>query len=411
MTITLTMDDRRLSTIRKVAQFTEGTASVEFCGASRREKYEWIEATLIRFRYGRCRKKDRSSIKQFIAKTTGYSGVQTKRLIGQYLKCGKVLLSAKKKHRFSSVYTTDDIALLADTDNAHARLSGPATKHIFEREYDVFKKQEYERLARISISHLYNLRGRRQYVSHARTYVKTHSASVSIGERRRPCPEGRPGFIRVDSVHQGDSDKEKGAYHINLVDEVLQWEIVVCAEGISEEFLLPGLHAALVAFPFQIHNFHSDNGSEYINKVVARLLQKLLIAQTKSRSRRTNDNALVETKNGSVIRKHMGYRHIPKRYAKIINEFYRLSFNEYLNYHRPCGYATVTLDGKGKQRKKYDVYQTPYERLRTLPEAEQYLKCGITFKMLDTVACRMSDTDYAIMMQKQKAELFKNLSR
>jgi hypothetical protein len=411
MTITLTMDDRQLSSIYKVEQFTENAASVEFHGTSRREKYAWIESTLTRFRYRFLRKKDRSVIKQFIVTTTGYSDVQSKRLIGQYLRCGKVLLSAKKKHRFATIYTTGDVALLATVDNAHERLAGPATKRILERECSVFNKTEYAHLSRISVSHLYNLRGRRQYMSHARTFTKTHAVSVAIGERRKPRPEGRPGFIRVDSVHQGDRDKEKGVYHINLVDEVLQWELVVCVEGISEYFLLPALTAALASFPFMILNFHSDNGSEYINKVVARLLNKLLIDQTKSRSRRTNDNALVETKNGSVIRKHMGYRHIPKRYAKAINGFYEACFNEYLNYHRPCGFATVTVDARGKEKKVYDVYLTPYEKLKSLPDAERYLKPGVALAELDAIARRMSDTEYAIMMQKQKAELWKNLSR
>lgn len=411
MIITLTMDDTRLSHINQVEQFTESAAAVEFCGSSRKEKYAWVEQTLLRFRYRRCRKKERSVVKQFVMKMTGYSDIQTKRLIGQYLATGKVLLSTKKKHRFATIYTTDDVALLARTDNAHQRLAGPATKRILEREHTIFHKPEYARLSRISVSHLYNLRGRRQYISHARTFTKTHSVSVPIGERRKPRPEGRPGFIRVDSVHQGDQDKEKGVYHINLVDEVLQWEIVVCVEGISEQFLLPALEAALASFPFVILNFHSDNGSEYINRVVARLLNKLLVDQTKSRSRRTNDNALVETKNGSVIRKYMGYRHIPKRYAKTINDFYRHCFNEYLNNHRPCGFATTTVDARGKEKKIYDTYMTPYEKFKSLPDAEQYLKPGITLAELNAVARRMSDTEYAIMMQKQKAGLFKSLSR
>lgn len=411
MTITLTMDSAQITNVKQVAEFTQGAAAVEFCGISRREKYAWVEHTLIRFRYARCRKKDRSALKRFIEKTTGYSDVQTKRLIGQYLATGKVLLSAKKKHRFPVIYTTDDVGLLARTDNAHQRLAGPATKQILVRAYNVFGKPEYLRLSRISVSHLYNLRGRRQYVSHATTYTKTPTTSVPIGERRQPNPQGQPGYIRVDSVHQGDRDKEKGVYHINLVDEVLQWEIVVCVEGISEHFLLPALEAALASFPFRILNFHSDNGSEYINRIVARLLQKLLIDQTKSRSRRTNDNALVETKNGSVIRKHMGYRYIPKRYAKVINGFYAACFNEYLNYHRPCGYATAIVDAKGKEKKVYETYLTPYERFRSLHDAAAYLKPSITFTELDLIAYRLSDTDYAIMMQRQKAELFKNLTR
>ena len=195
------------------------------------------------------------------------------------------------------------------------------------------------------------------------------------------------------------------------MDEVAQWEIVVCVEGISEQFLEGALETALETFPFRILNFHSDNGSEYINHIVARLLQKLLIGQTKSRARRTNDNALVEGKNGAVVRKWMGYRHIPKRHAKIINEFYQSCFNEYLNYHRPCGFATSAVDARGKEKKVYDTYQTPYEKLKSIPDAGLCLKHGVSLDKLDAISRRMSDTEYAIMMQKQRGELFKNLSR
>lgn len=409
MTVTLTMDDTKLSTIQDLERFIAGSGAVEFRLRSRAEKYAWIEAMLIRFRYGLLRKKDRATMKRFIRTVTGYSAIQTKRLVGQYLQRGKVLLSAMRKHRFPTTYTTDDVALLASADNAHGRLSGPAMRRIFEREQGVFGNRAYARLAHISVSHLYNLRGRRQYLARAMTYAKTQAVTRSIGTRTKPRPEGRPGFLRVDSVHQGDRDKEKGVYHVNLVDEVLQWEIVVSVEGISEQFLLPALEAALGAFPFRILNFHSDNGSEYINTVVARLLEKLRIEQTKSRSRQTNDNALVETKNGSVIRKHLGYRHVPTRYARKLNVFYRDCFNEYLNFHRPCGFATVVTDARGKERKRYDTYQTPYERLRSLPNAAQYL-VGTTFAELDVIAHRMSDTEYATMMQIRKAELFRMLS-
>jgi len=84
---------------------------------------------------------------------------------------------------------------------------------------------------------------------------------------------------------------------------------------------MPAIEQLLDCFPFFIQGFHSDNGSEYINCKVTALLQKLLIEFTKSRSRQTNDNALVESKNGSVIRKLFGYAHIPQRWAPLINTF------------------------------------------------------------------------------------------
>jgi len=206
MTITLTMDDTRLSTIQKVEQFTRVAAAVEFCGISRREKYAWIEQTIIRFRYRRHRKKNKSAVKQFVMKMTGYSDIQTKRLIGQYLATGKVLLSAKKKHRFPAKYTPDDVALLVRADNAHARLSDLATKRIFEREFLVFRKSEYERLSRISVSHLYNLRGRRQYISHVTTDTKTPPHSFPSGAAQYLAPD--VSFENLEAVARRMSDTE-----------------------------------------------------------------------------------------------------------------------------------------------------------------------------------------------------------
>ncbi|MBI4250664.1 transposase family protein, partial [Candidatus Uhrbacteria bacterium] len=141
-----------------------------------------------------------------------------------------------------------------------------------------------------------------------------------------------------------------------------QWEIVGATEKISEQYLQPVLEAALEQFPFHIKGFHSDNGSEYINQVVARLLNKLLAEQTKSRARHCNDNALVEGKNGSIIRKHIGYWHISRRHAATLNEFYRTYFNPYLNYHRPCGFATEKISEKGMVKKVYMMYTRPLLR-------------------------------------------------
>ncbi len=217
--------------------------------------------------------------------------------------------------------------------------------------------------------------------------------------------------MRADTIHQGDLGKEKGVYHINVIDEVTQWEILGAVEKISERYLAPLLLEDLIAqFPFRILGFHSDNGGEYINKVVAALLNKLLIRQTKSRARHCNDNALAEGKNRSIVRKHMGYAHIPGRYAGPINEFYRNHLNVYLNYHRPCGFATRKIDTKGKEKKVYKTYQTPYEMLKSHLNASNFLKDGISFEKLDRIAYKKSDNECAQEMQKAKAELFKNFN-
>lgn len=404
------MNDSRIVSIAQAQEFIKVGRHIDFQSASAQQTYQWVEEVLLRFRYFSCRKKEKSILREYIHIATGYSHSQLTRLVKKKKKWGKILLSSTRRHTFTRRYGAEDIARLIETDNAHSRLSGKATKRIFDREYTLFGDTRFRRLKDISVSHLYNLRETRQYVSHALTFTKTQSVNVSIGERRKPDPQGRPGFLRIDTVHQGDRDGEKGVYHINLVDEVTQWEIVGAVEKISEAYLEPLLISALDQFPFRVLGFHSDGGSEYINMVVARLLNKLMIQQTKSRPRHCNDNALAETKNGSVIRKHMGYMHIPQPHAAVINRFYEEHFNGYLNFHRPCGFATEIISEKGRIRKVYDLYRTPFEALVGHPDALKFLKKDISLEKLNTAAHMMSDNACAAVMQKAKQELFKSFS-
>ena len=236
---------------------------------------------------------------------------------------------------------------------------------------------------------------------------------MAIGERKKPFPGGKPGHLRVDTVHQGDLDKEKGVYHINAVDEVTQFEMVFAAEKISEHFLVPVLEMLLNSFPFKILEFHSDNGSEFINYKVASLLNRMLIKLTKSRARKSNDNALVECKNGAIVRKYLGHCHIKQKCAPIINTFYQQHLNPYLNYHRPCFYPEERIDAKGKIKEiyLYENMMTPYEKLKSLVNAEQYLKSSITFEMLDQAAMRISDMQAAEALQTANKKLFQVIGK
>ncbi len=296
-------------------------------------------------------------------------------------------------------------------DEAHETLSGPATRQILHREYHEFGHAGYQRLAGISVAHLYNLRRTAIYRKRRVVYQPTRPTATPIGERRRPDPKGQPGYIRVDTVHQGDRDGIKGVYHINAVDEVTQWEVIGAVAQIGERWLLPVLEAMLEQFPFRLRGFHSDNGSEFINGPVARLLNKLLAEQTKSRPRHSNDNGLAECKNGAVVRKHMGYGHIESQYAEAINVFYQQFMNPYLNFHRPCGVPEIREDKKGKQRKIYRWYATPWEILRQVPDLARHLKVGLTVEQMNHKAALHSDTESARRMQREKQKLFDTIHR
>ncbi len=263
--------------------------------------------------------------------------------------------------------------------------------------------------AQISVAHLYNLRRSPRYRKLAAKWEPTCPTAIAIGERRKPDPQGRPGFLRIDTVHQGDWNGAKGVYHSNAVDAVTQWQVVGCVGRISEQHLVPVLEATLHQFPFRIVGFHSDNGSEYINYEVAKLLKGLLIDFAKSRANRSQDNALVEGKNGAIIRKHMGYGHIAAEHAEAVQKFYMAHLNPYLNFHRPCGFATVSLDARGKRRRQYkeEDYATPYEKWKSLPEAQRYLKPHVSLARLDEVALKMSDTACARKMAAAREQLLR----
>jgi transposase InsO family protein len=406
------MNDAKLQTLEQVRAFLNGTVTVEFSVAAN-ERYDFIARTVRRFGYPRLNRADKGVVLRFLERVSGYSRQQLSRLVGR----AGTRAPLRKRYRasrtsFPRTFTEADVRLLAHTDTLHGTLSGLATKKLMERAVRLFDDPRYERLGTISVAHLYNLRKRAGYVRHRQAWTKTRPVSLAIGERRAPAPNNRPGYLRVDSVHQGDQDGIKGLYHINAVDCVTQYEALASCERISEAFLIPVLEALLASFPFPILGFHVDNGSEYINHRVAELLNKLLIEEfTKSRSRHSNDNALVESKNGAVVRKHLGYSHIPQRFAALVNAFCRDHLNPYLNFHRPCLFPETLTDAKGRQRKRYPykLMMTPYEKLKSLPQAEQFLKQGITFQHLDAQAHSMSDNDAAQRMNTARATLFKTI--
>jgi hypothetical protein len=407
------MKNIELKTVAEIQAFLDGNKSGDCTVASREEKYACIRSTLVHTRYKKLGRGEKGIVKTFLAKITGYEEKQLKRLIATWKQKGLQYTKRDVVGASVRIYRAEDIALLIKTDILHKTPNGLSTKSILMREQSMFGHTAYATIAGISVSHIYNIRKNNQQYrsSEAIKYSKTNPVNTNIGERRKPQPYGKPGFIRVDSVHQGDLDKEKGVYHINLVDEVTQFELLGCVTQITDEYMEPLLLKLLDTFPFVILNFHSDNGGEYVNHTVAAILERLRIKQTKSRSRKSTDNALVEGKNGSVIRKHMGRNFIEKQHAEVIDTFYTDYFNVYLNYHRVCLYATDYVDKRGKVRKKYDQTFVPYERLKLLKNAELYLKDGVTFAKLDTIAYARSDNEFAEVMQKAKSKLEKIIKK
>ncbi len=396
------MDDSRLTNITQLKEFLKGSLKmvISLEESPLKEKYSFITKTIKQFSYQRLPKKEKHVIINYLHKVTGYK----KNRLYQFIKRAEQGTLQKAVYIRSNpvkIYITKDIKLLERTDEVHLRLSEDATKEILRREFEVFGKKDYQTIARVSHSHITNLRHCPVYKSSWINHTKARQ--IPIGMTMPPQNYGKPDSIRVDSVSQKD------VYHINSVDEITQCEIVFCVPQLSERCMLPALMDILDQYPFTIFNFHSDRGKETINYLVADLLQRLVIKQTKNRSYHSGDNALCETKNGSVIRKNMGWEHINQSMCDQINDYYRNYFNPYLIFHRPCGYPTVEVDKNGKKKKVYNNYQIPYEFLKSLPNAESYLKPGVTFEQLDKIAYSHSDNEFATIMREEERKLFQKI--
>jgi hypothetical protein len=399
------MDDSEATSLEQVRAFLEGAGEVRFAGQSRGEVYVWTERTLVRFGYTELSKPDKGLVRSYIARMTGLSRAQVTRLIAGYAGSGRVTAASYQRRRFPARYTKADVELLAYVDRSHGNLSGPATRRILQRECHEYGQAAFERLAQISVAQIYRFRNSEAYRKRNTSYQPTRPTPIPIGKRRKPRPEGRPGYLRIDTVHQGDRDGAKGLYHINAVDEVTQWQIVAATPQISERWLIPVLERLLEQFPFVIRGFHSDNGSEFINYTVSRLLEKLLIEQTKSRAHRTGDNGLVESKNGAVIRKHLGFGHIEAQHAEAVDRFHRRFLNPYLNFHRPCAVAKIVEELNGRRRRIYPRWATPFEIFSQMPKSESHLKPGVSMDSMRQLAQAQTDTEAAIAMQQAKKKL------
>lgn len=397
------MDDSRIESIEQLEQLVNSSERLVLSLSSIEDKYACIDRTVDRFTYRKLGRKQKHVVYRYLRKLTGYKKAQLLRLIKRSV-VGALVRKAYKRENPNRIYTSADVKLLEKTDEFHLRLNATATHEILRREWEVFGHWQYQHIARVSVSHINNLRHHPVYVN---SWVNaTKPREIAIGATKPPEPNNLPGAIRIDTVHQRD------VFHINAVDEITQWEIVVCVPVIAESVMKPALERLLAQFPFRVFNFHSDRGGEFINYTVEAILNRLLIKHTKSRSRHCNDNALVETKNGSVIRKNMGYAHVNQPMADTINAYYEHWFNPYLNFHRPCLYLTETKkDDRGRERRVYGDVMVPYDKLKQVyrETKRNVLVSSTSWKKLDTIAFDYSDNEFAERVRIEERKLFNKI--
>ena len=400
--------DKALRGITDLVSFLNSPVVVDIILLGKtKTRADWIFERLVRFKYTTLNKKDKGIVIQYIRRITWFAEKQVDRYI-RALKTWHRLGHTYSRNTFPTIYTKEDSELLAEVDNATGRLSWGLTIIMMRNEYNAGDSR-FIHLKDISIAQLYRLRSTPRYKEESLVVGKTKSVNIPIWTRTKPITKGLPWFIRVDTVHQWDLDWKKWVYHVNLVDEVTQWEVVFAIEEISEYFLLPLLKWALATFPFEILNFHSDNWSEFINYKVSHLLEKLRVSQTKSRARKSTDNWLVESKNGAIIRKEFGHWHIPWEYAPIINRFYTEHFIPYLNFYRPCHFGEKVYTSDWKVQIIYPLKNcmTPYQKFTSLPNWESHLWKVFTTKMLEKILKTKTPLQAAKEKKKARDQLMK----
>ena len=193
------MHEAEKLSLDQIEAFLNASEEIRFEGENREQVYGWVEQVLRLQQYQKQSRKARGLLRRYVEKMTGLSRAQVTRLIARYRANGGLQPTPYRRHRFPQRYTGADIELLATVDEAHETLSGPATRRILQREYQDYGKPEYQRLASLSVAHLYNLRHHQRYRERRLNYTKTRPTTVSIGERRCPDPQGQPGYVRVDT--------------------------------------------------------------------------------------------------------------------------------------------------------------------------------------------------------------------
>jgi hypothetical protein len=172
--------------------------------------YARVNKRLRQLDYRQLKRSGRGLVRRYIAKMTGLSRAQATGLLGMYLRPEKVQPQPYRRRRFAERYTRAVAELLAAVDEAHDTISGPATRKILQGTHYDFKDAQYTRRAELSggavVPH-----AQEPPIPAAVDELPTNAAHQDIHWRAAPPkPNGQPGYLPVDTVHQGDQDGIKG---------------------------------------------------------------------------------------------------------------------------------------------------------------------------------------------------------
>ena len=380
-----------MSTIDQLQALLHGDPPAKPHRRTRTDAYRFVEQMLRRIDYFHLGRSDKGVVRRFLGHETGLSRAQVTRLLNQHRTTGRVVDHRRATARsFPRHYTNADIERLAEIDALHGSWCGAITRELCARAWHLFEDQRFERLAGISNGHLYNLRHSTTYRRHRATRPEpTHPISLMPNDRWRPRPYGRPGHIRVVPLRPHGPGDTDGPHHLNLslVDEVTMFQLVVSVEHLDPECLTAVLHALRKALPFLVRSFHATAGAAHDARRAAGVLHELNLADP------------------CALRRDC----ILSRRTQQVNAFARKVLSPYLNYHRPRRFPGRRAGPTARLRtdRRKTCVLTPYERLKSLPDAASCLKPGTTFADLDAIATAVSDNDAARALSEATVRLLR----
>jgi hypothetical protein len=181
-----------------------------------------------------------------------------------------------------------------------------------------------------------------------------------------------PGFLEIDLVaHTIESTAGDYLATLNCVDVSTAWCECTVPRNRGEQAVQAAIEEIRQRLPMPLRGIDSDNGPEFINNLLKRYCDREKVTFTRSRPYKKNDQAHVEGKNWTVVRRYLGYARYEGDLTRLeINDLYK-DVRLYVNFFQPVMKLVAKTRVDGKVRKVYDTAQTPYQRVLASPDVTQ----------------------------------------
>jgi hypothetical protein len=354
----------------------------------------------LQARYSKASKKERGTILDEFVKTTGYHrqyaiavlGGKRKRVKGPIRRPRRALYGAAEGRALLTLWELFD-GICSKRLRAAMDVELP---RLYANGYVQVSPECYQKLMQISPASIDRLLvGHRPQVRKSRGFTKPGS----LLKDRIPIrtwadwDEDRPGFCEMDLVDHSGGLNIPGADHawtLCFTDVKTAWTECVAVRNKAQVHVFEAIQTARQRLPFSLLGVDSDNGSEFINDQLYRYCVQQEITFTRGRSGNKNDNAYVEQKNWSVVRRAVGYhRYDTPQQLDLLNRLYAV-MRFYVNFFLPVAKLKEKSRAGSKVKKRYDEPQTPFARVLDRPDvcAEQKALLRETYALLDLVYLR-----------------------